>query len=176
MRALEVIAEVGVRRETHAELTPRTGRLRLAIEGASDAAIEAVREDDDESVHTEPHVIEVGRANELPIGRYRVTARREGFLDVTARVQVREGIEEARTLTLAPRPRVVGVLVVRSDIAATVRVDGVDRAQTPARIPALDVGVHDVEITAPGRLPWRGEVEITQGRARFVSVSLVANP
>ncbi len=166
---VEVVLEVGVLRESHAALTARTGRLRIALEGSSDAEILAVREGAEERAHT----LAVAAASELPVGTYLVTARREGFVDVSTRVQVREGEEESRTLTLTPRPRVVGVLVVRSDVVATVRVDGVDRAQTPARIPALDVGAHRVEIVAPGRVPWTGEVEITRERVRFVSVSLV---
>jgi outer membrane receptor for ferrienterochelin and colicins len=166
----EVVAEVGALRESHVALVARTGRLRVTLEGSTDASVRAAREDAPEG--EADRAIDVGQATELPIGTYVVTARREGFLDVSARVQVREGEEASRTLTLAPRPRVVGVLVVRSDVVSTVRVDGVDRAQTPARIPALDVGVHRVEIVAPGRVPWTGDVEITRERARFVSVSL----
>lgn len=172
---LEVVAENGARREAHGAMTPRTGRLRVALEGASDAEVVAVRELEGSSASSpdETHVVTPGTPSELPVGSYRVTARRAGFVDVSLRVSVSEGVEVSRTLTLTARPRVVGVLVVRSDVPATVRVDGVDRAETPARIPGLDVGVHRVEVRAAGRTPWSGEVQITRDRARFVNVSLV---
>jgi hypothetical protein len=65
------------------------------------------------------------------------------------------------------------VLVTTGDVRARVRIDGVDRAETPARVADVPVGSHEVVVSADGYLDWTGTVDVEESRTAFVSVTLV---
>jgi hypothetical protein len=52
------------------------------------------------------------------------------------------------------------------------RVDGVDRADTPVRIDDLAVGAHRVEVIAAGHAAFAAEVEIRADRAVLLEPEL----
>lgn len=165
---VEVLAEAGATREVHLEMTPRTGRLRVSVSGVAGAEIEAVSE---ASGARHPCALDAETA--LPIGTYRVTVRAEGRSEESFVVQVREDAVESRVATLRAVSRPTGTIVIRADVPGRVRVDGVERAETPARLASIEVGTHRVEVVAAGHRPWAADVEVEDGRVRYVNVSLV---
>ena len=165
---VEVVAEVGVTRELHVELSPRVGRLLVAAPDVAGARVDAISE-----VGSVAHACAIDVETELPIGTYRVTVRAEGRRDESFVVQVREGALETRVASLGLVARPTGTLVIRTDVAARVRVDGVDRAETPARVPGVEVGMHRIEVVAAGHRPWSAEVAVEEGRVRYVNLTLV---
>lgn len=168
---VEVVAEVGVVHEVHLDMTPRLGRLRVALEGSASAEIVAVSD-----ATGARHGCDLDAETALPIGGYHVTVSRDGYAEESFVVQVQEDALESRVVTLRALARPTGALAVRANVAALVRIDGVERAETPARVPSLEVGTHRVEITAPGHVAWSGEIEVTEGRVSYLSVSLVPTP
>ncbi|MFO0713220.1 MAG: PEGA domain-containing protein [Sandaracinus sp.] len=173
--SVEVEAALGAPGAVSLRLEPRVGRLRIRVEdGIAAASVELRAEGEATEPTGTPLVVEAGRETTLPIGRYRGAVRAEGYADAELIVTVREASVEERTVTLVPRPRPTGTLAVRTDVDAIVRIDGVERARTPARIPRLEVGTHRVEVRSPGHLPWTADVAITEDRVRYLTVTLVS--
>jgi hypothetical protein len=164
----EVVAENGVTREVHLDMVPRTGRLRVSVPGVEGAEIDALSEGS--GAH---HACVVDAETALPIGTYRVTVRAPGRSEESFVAQVREDAVESRVATLRALPRPTGTIVIHADFPGRVHVDGVERAETPARLQAIEVGTHRVEVVATGRRPWSADVEVEEGRVRYVNVSLV---
>ena len=83
--------------------------------------------------------------------------------DTTARVELH---------TEPPRPA-TGRLLVRSEPPATLRVDGVERAQTPAALTELPVGPHEIELVRAGHVRWRRAIRIGEATTTYLDVRLV---
>ncbi len=166
--SIDVSAVVGEVREATGALVPHRGGLTVTT-SAPDATVTARRDGEPDALP-----VSAGARVELPVGHYTLTARAPGHRDATAEVTVVRGGEERRALTLEALPVPVGrLLVTTGDVHARVRVDGSDRAETPARVEGVGVGTHEVSVTADGYLAWSGTVRVEQDRTAFVGVTLV---
>ena len=115
-----------------------------------------------------------GARTELAVGHYTFVASAPGHRDASVELQIVRDANEHRALDLEALPVPTGqLLVTTAEIRARVRVDGSDRAETPARVAALTVGSHEVSVTADGYLEWTGTIEVEENRTAFVSVTLV---
>lgn len=162
---MTVEATVGVVREASVALTPQLGRLRIDV---SSSAVSIVARHGEVEIPLTP-----GAVSSVPVGSYVVVATAPGREPASVEVVVTATGEERRTLTLVETPIPHGRLLVSTeDVRARVRIDGVDRAETPARV-EVPVGVHEIRVTADGWLDWSGEVTVEEGRTAFVSVTLV---
>jgi hypothetical protein len=164
--SVDVAAVVGATRETRVTLAPHEGRLTVDVTPSS--ATLTVRCGASEAAAAP------GQTLTLPVGTCAVTASAPGFRDASVELRLARDADERRVLALEPVPIRTGrVLVTTSSVQARVRVDGRDRAETPARLDAIPVGAHEVTVSAPGYLDWTGTVTVDEGRTAFVAVTLV---
>lgn len=164
----DVTATVGASQPVHVDLVAHRGAIALTVT-PPDATVVGRRSDGSAALALSPTA-----TTEVPVGRYHVVASAERHHDAEADVTITRGATEHRTLVLEPLPVPQGrLLVTTGDVHARVRVDGVDRAETPARVADLPVGAHEVSVAADGYLPWTGSVDVAEGRTAFVSVTLV---
>lgn len=165
--ARDVSAVVGQATSVEAPLVAFRGAVTITqtIAGAS---IVARRSGIGEDVAIVP-----GVRTELDVGRYTLVVHADGYRDATLELGVTRGADERRAITLEPLPVPTGrLLVTTGDVHARVRVDGVDRAETPARVASLPLGTHEVTVSADGFLDWSGAVEVEEDRTAFVSVTM----
>jgi outer membrane receptor for ferrienterochelin and colicins len=162
----DVEAAVGARHDVRAALAPHEGQLTVEVT-PRDATLLA-RIGDVETA------IPAGQPATLPVGVYSVVARAPGHRDASVDVRLVRDATERRVLSLEALPIPTGrLLVTTGDVHARVRIDGADRAESPARLEGITVGSHQIEIGADGYLPWSGEVTVDEDRTGFVSVTLV---
>ena len=89
--------------------------------------------------------------------------RKEGFEPWKGKAILPEGhravvvsaklVPERQTLRVRSQPR-----------GATVTLDGEVVGKTPLTVPRVANGPHEIEVTAPGHLPWKGVYEMKPGR------------
>lgn len=151
-----VVAIKGVKARLHVALEPKTGSLTLDVQPpyAASRATDA---------RGRISWLLPGRATELPVGAYTVTATATGHLSESLRLELREGAEELRRLVLRPSPRPTGRLLVSTGgLRAALRVGGRRLGETPAVLD-LEAGAHRVEIDWNGRTVWAERVVIEPG-------------
>jgi hypothetical protein len=108
----------------------------------------------------------------LPAGTIAIRASIEGHVPSTESILVEADARASLALTLEALPGPTGTLLVSTGgVAARVRVDGRDRAETPATLRRVPVGHHLVEVTASGRATLRREVEVDAERPQLVELS-----
>lgn len=164
----EVDASLGMLASVTQTLAPILGTVELSVTPPS-ARVVARAEDGTEIASTDGTT-----PMRLPLGRHALHIEAPGFVAVDREVVVREDVASTLRVILEAVPVATGRLLVDTGaIAARVLVDGTARASTPARV-SLEVGAHTVRVEADGYRPWEGEVEIAEGRARFVDLVLVA--
>lgn len=165
--ALDVTAVVGQTQPVEGSLVAFRGAVTItpSVPGATIVARRA-------GVGADVPVASGGRA-ELDVGTYTFVAHADGYRDASLELRVASGGDEHRSITLEPLPVPIGsLLVTTGEVRARVRVDGTDRAETPARVASLTVGAHEVAISADGYLDWAGSVEVQENRTAFVSVTM----
>jgi outer membrane receptor for ferrienterochelin and colicins len=163
--ALPVDARTGSVVPARATLEPRFGVVALDLIPPS-AKVEFLRDETPVSFS-----LEAG-GYRLPIARYTLRASAPGYLPSQTRLVVRENGAENLTLALTPLPRPTGRLLVASNKpAADVFVDGRRMAVTPAALPEVTVGVHDVEVRA-GAQSAKRRVTIRAGHATYVELDV----
>lgn len=188
-RSLEVSA--GARSSVDEALRPRVGQLVVAApadsrvtlrrvsgelrapamratstrrdEGRDDAAAEDPRSDAIE--------VDANTPIELPIGTYEVRAARV-TTSPSRHVRVVEGATARVALIDAPAAPATGRLLVQSEPPATLFLDGVERARTPAALLELPTGEHQVELVTPGHRRWRRTLRIGEANT-YLDVRLV---
>lgn len=164
----EVDATLGTLASVSRTLAAILGTVELSVTPPS-ARVVARAEDGTEIASTD-----ASTPMRLPLGRHALHIEAPGFVAVDREVVVREDASSALRVILEAIPVPTGRLLVDTGaIAARVLVDGTARASTPARV-SLEVGPHRVRVEADGYRPWEGDVEIAEGRARFVDLVLVA--
>jgi hypothetical protein len=164
---VEVEAARGAAATGDATLAPHLGAVRIDVTpGAAAVSLTSDRG----TIALEP-----GRErSDVPVGTWIVRASAEGYDDGELEIRVSRDRSEVRALALDRATVASGRLLVATGLVhARVRIDGVDRAETPARIEGLAAGPHRVELEAEGFVPWGGTVEIAEGRAASLSVTLV---
>jgi hypothetical protein len=106
----------------------------------------------------------------LDLGTHTFSVQKPGFEPVSQSVEIAGGNETALTLTLRLH-RQVARLVVSSDAGASVLVD-----DEPARAGSFEgevtAGVHGVQVTEPGKVSYRTQVDLRDGETRTLQVSL----
>lgn len=166
--ATDVTAAVGESHSAEATLPAHRGTVAITTP-SPDVTLTARRDGADAEV-----TIPAGERATLEVGHYTIVAHADGYRDASVEVQVARDSDERRAITLQPLPVPTGrLLVTTGEVHARVRVDGSDRAETPARVTDLTVGEHEVAVSADGFLPWTGTVHVDEGRTAFVSVTLV---
>ncbi len=153
----------GQSQEITVDPTPLLGTVELRVEPASALV----------SVDGGPYVRrDSGATFSLPPGVHRFALRSDGYLDATRELELRAEQRLVIDQRLALDPTRAAVLTVRSD-----RRDAVARAGASEPQPAnssrvlLELGSIPLEVTARGRVPWRGVVMLRAGRETLVRVT-----
>lgn len=157
-------------------LRARLGRLELVAPTGTRLEVRRVARPDE--VAPAPIEADAGTSLELPVGAYDVRLL-EGLADAppdtphVRRVNVLEGTTARVELRPEPPRPATGRLLVRSEPPATLLVDGVERAQTPAALTDLAVGAHDIELVRRGHVRWRRAIRIGEASTTYLDVRLV---
>lgn len=143
-KPVEITAERNQRLEL--SLAPLPGRLEIAVPVAGTVRI------DGRDAGKVPGVFE------LAAGPHAIVIDTERYLDFAAEVQV-EGLGKLQKFAprLVPAWAVVSIASEPAD--AEVRIAGVERGRTPARVELL-AGSHRVELRHPGYKPWVSDVQV----------------
>jgi outer membrane receptor for ferrienterochelin and colicins len=162
----DVRAMVGRIEEASVALPPHLGAVTITTSLAG-ATIVARRDEAEIPIRA-------GERTELPVGTYTFVASAPGHREATLEARIAHDADEHRLLTLAALPVPTGrLLVTTGDVHARIQIDGVDRAETPARLTDVGVGMHEVRVSANGYIDWSGSIAIEESRTAFVSVTLV---
>jgi hypothetical protein len=148
-----------------------------------DAALAAIRNligalrvaanEDGASVAVDEHTAGVTPLAEpvvLDLGEHRVTVAKTGFTTFTQTVTIQGGSDLALTATLSAVQH-VAQLAIKTEAGATIAVDGTP-VGTATFEGQLAPGTHDVEVTEPGKVPYRAQVDLRDGETRSVQVTL----
>ncbi|MGA3122706.1 MAG: PEGA domain-containing protein [Polyangiaceae bacterium] len=108
----------------------------------------------------------------LNLGKHELTVAKRGFERTQETVDTAGGSVTTLTVTLRAQAEAPPAhLVVASDDNATVVIDGKNAAR--GRFDrALRPGVHEVSVTAPGRVAYKAQVDLRDGETRSVQVTL----
>jgi hypothetical protein len=137
------------------------GGLRLAV--SEDGATVAV---DGQTIGITP----LPEAIVVDLGERKLAVSKPGFKPFERTVVVQGGSEVPVAVTLSPAPH-VGQLVVIAGDDTNIVVDG--QAIAKGRFDGeLMSGTHDLQITAPGKVTYRAQLELHDGEARTIQVSL----
>jgi hypothetical protein len=158
--------------EAHVDLTltPILGRLEVsAYEGASVKLVDALGE-----------TVAEGRAPlraSVRPGRYELEVAAEGFQPRRRLITVAaEDTTEVR-VALDRLPPPMGSLAVTANVPqAVVEIDDEPAGFTPLSLAGLEATQKRVRITAPGHLPWEGEVDMEAKRQTWVRATLAQEP
>jgi PEGA domain-containing protein len=108
----------------------------------------------------------------LNLGKHTFSVSKDGFEPVKQELDVAGGSETPLSITLVAA-RHVARLVVVADDDATVTVDG--QAVSKGRFDQqLAAGAHEVEVTAPSKLPFKQQVDLHDDETRSMDVTLEA--
>jgi outer membrane receptor for ferrienterochelin and colicins len=163
--ALPVDARAGSTVPTRATLEPRFALVAIDLTPRS-AQLEFLRDGSPVSFS-----IAAG-GYRLPVGRYTVRASAPGYFPSQTHLVVRENDAANLVLALTPLPRPTGRLLVASNrTAVDVFVDGRRVAVTPATLPEVTAGEHEVEVRAAASSSKR-RVKIRAGHATYVELDL----
>jgi hypothetical protein len=107
----------------------------------------------------------------VDLGKHTIAVKSAGFEDAEQTVDVAGGVASELSVHLTPQRRATAHLVVAADGGATVAIDG-----SPTGLGRFDgplaAGVHDVNVTEPGKLPYTAQVDLRDGETRSVEVTL----
>jgi hypothetical protein len=106
----------------------------------------------------------------LNLGKHTLSVSKGGFQSVEQALDIAGGSETPIALVLVAQ-RHVARLIVGSDESATVVIDG----QTAAKgrfEGQLAPGRHEVQVTEPGKLPYKAQVDLRDGETRSLDVTL----
>ena len=108
---------------------------------------------------------------------YRVEIEAEGHRLVARDVRVVADYGRRLRVEPEPLPPPRASLTVTADVEnAVVEIDGSPVGFTPLAASSLSVREHHVIVTAPGRVPWEGDVTTVAGRQTWVRVRLSERP
>lgn len=108
-------------------------------------------------------------------GRHLVEITADGFVPARREVSIAAGMEAEIPIPLIASPKNCMVLIDANVLGAAVRIDGEAAGETPVAA-KLAGGGHSLEVTAPGYLPYRGELAVTAGQTRHVEIELSRVP
>lgn len=116
-----------------------------------------------------------GATRELTVdpGRHRVDVAAEGHRATSVVVSLMPGETRSEVIRLEPLP---GRIELRSDVAATIRVDGAIVGTGRAYTGEVAPGRHHIELRAPDHLPFDRDVEVQAGETLAITADLRAEP
>ena len=158
----EVTAMQGKLAHVEVALVPLTGTLIVQTTPAG-GVVQVVGTD---------RMLSDGSSTELSVGTYRLRYAPPRHPVAEAQVRIEAGQTERRRLVASSAgAAALGTLLVNADQQpADVWVDGLRRAETPARL-ELQAGPHSIEVRGPaGR--WVGTVDIRAGEAELLNARL----
>lgn len=121
----------------------------------------------------------VGEAPLPPVpmvtGRHLLEVTADGYEPAQRELSIATGMEPEVPVTLRPTRRNCSALIDANVTGAVVRIDGVEVGETPV-IAKLNGGGHTLEVTAPGYVPYRGELAMVAGQTRHVEIELQREP
>ena len=132
---------------------------------ATPVSIQVTPSPDSLSVEGALPEIEIGGRRLLIPGEYRIRASKDGYHALDARVRIESGGERSLDYTLEKLPGRV-TIVVRPEVAASVRVDGEALGTTPLEEVEVAAGVHELVISADRYAPHSMSVEVLGGGER----------
>jgi hypothetical protein len=106
----------------------------------------------------------------LDLGRHKITLRKAGFDAVTDAIDVQGGSAMTEAVTLVEHAHDARLLIIADD-DATIAIDGKPTAKERFDGP-VPAGSHDLQVTAPGKVAYRSEVELHEGESRTLQVTL----
>jgi formylglycine-generating enzyme required for sulfatase activity len=136
------------------------GRLRIQVhrQGRDGEAIPGA----EISVDGQPVGTVAMEPLEVAPGRRHIEIRSERYQPAAADVEV-EGCDRLQDIALALTPNWSGVSLSSIPAGAAVKVDGQPLGNTPMEL-ELEMGAHDIEISADRYKTWRGRVEVSTGQ------------
>lgn len=164
--ATSVHAVVGATSTVDVRLVPKMGELTVDVVPET-ATLEFELRGEKVTVERTP------AGYRLPVGAYRIVASAPGHVPTEARAVVREGEPAHVTIAVAPQPRPTGKLLVGSgDVTGEVYLDGRRIAETPATLPGIAPGSHDIEVRGPSGPPFKTRVALAEGQTLYVEAPL----
>jgi PEGA domain len=116
----------------------------------------------------------IPNAFELVAGRHQVEINKTGFKPWSDWFDLAEGERRTRDVSLTRAEAPSGALLVTSDAAGDVYVDGVKKDVAPAIIQNVSAGDHVVEVRKDGVPPWRQNVTVVSGQQTKVAATFGA--
>lgn len=111
---------------------------------------------------------------ELPPGRYEVVLEADGRHAVRRFVTIADGESAAVEAELPVRSG--AVTVTANVVQARVELDGRPIGFTPLVLSDLVAGAHAITVSAPGRQPWAGPLEVSALHPGWLTVTLAPEP
>jgi len=109
----------------------------------------------------------------VPSGEFRVVVRCDGYAPFERDVRVSEAAVREVRVDMQRLPPVLGRLLASTgDVVARLRIDGVDRTDTPATL-RIPIGTHTVELHADGYETFTTTVEIRESESTLIEQRLV---
>lgn len=163
---LEVVA-VRARQLTIAgTLSPVLGGLRIDVSPPT-ANVRLTR-------HGEERGVPAGQEVVVPVGAWTLHAAADGHVERSIDLNVTRDHVERRTISLVRIPTPTARLLISTGaVHARLSVDGVVRAETPARLDDLRVGTRRLRLVADGFVAWERSLDLTSLRATQLNVTLV---
>jgi hypothetical protein len=166
---LDVVAVVAQRAELDAAPTPHVGTVHVDV-AEPGASVRLVHGSDERT-------IAAGADASVPVGAWTLHVSAPGRVEHVSEIAVSRDRAERRTVTLPRVAARAGRLVISTgEVRAQLSLDGVRRAETPARVDGVEVGAHHVTLEAGGFVVWEGDLDVRDGRATRLSVTLVPSP
>jgi hypothetical protein len=107
----------------------------------------------------------------LDLGKHTVSVRKEGFDVAERRIEVFGGNDERLMIVLAARARLAQLVVAGGTPAASIVID--HREIVRERYDGIvSAGVHEVQVSAPGKKAYEARVELHDGETRTMNVTL----
>jgi hypothetical protein len=122
---------------------------------------------DDDPVGTTP----LSEPVVVDLGRHTVTARKDGYDTASLTMNVVGGARTTQALTLAAQVH-AGHLLVTADAGSVIVIDGHITAKERFD-DQLSAGAHEVSVTAPGKTPYKAEVDLRERETRTLQITLV---
>ena len=110
----------------------------------------------------------------VDMGKHALTVTKPGFDTVNRSIDVAGGGQMVLALTLVARPRAARLTIV-AEPGTTVTID-----KRPAGADGFDgtlaPGTHEIQVSAPAKKPYTSLIELRDGEARTLQLTLVAEP
>jgi hypothetical protein len=146
-----------------AAIRPLVAAIQLKVnEKGADVSV------DGETVGTSPI------AGSIPVdfGRHQVSVKKSGFDPIEQTVETPGGSEAVVQIDLVAQRHVAQLAITASSTDSTLLVDGTAVGAQGHFDGSVPSGTHDVNVVAPGKRPYRAQIELRDGERRTLDVTL----